>query len=82
MHSLLKQPKSDNDKNTETTYLEYFIILHNYVVCFCYCSTKDNPFSLQDEDAPLVALYDTEGLDWPVAKWFVTIGAFFGFSAR
>ncbi|KAK3855873.1 hypothetical protein Pcinc_037753 [Petrolisthes cinctipes] len=39
------------------------------------------PYCNQDDDAPLVALYDTEGLDWPVAKWFVTIGAFFGFSA-
>lgn len=39
------------------------------------------PYCLQDKDAPLVVLFDEENIGWPAAKWFVSIGALFGFSA-
>lgn len=39
------------------------------------------PYCLQDEDAPLVVLFDQDHIGWEWAKWFVSIGALFGFSA-
>ena len=37
---------------------------------------------LQDKNAPLVVLFDADHIGWEAAKWFVSIGALFGFSAR
>ncbi|KAK7073297.1 High affinity cationic amino acid transporter 1 [Halocaridina rubra] len=52
-------------------FLAYFGMASTLTLALAYC--------LQDPDAPLVEFF--EALGWETAKWIVSIGAIFGFSA-